>query len=106
MEFAALSHDYCIPQGLDVNDIIRLFVASNPHELLPRDMVYYAVKRLRAFLRNAVQIRSVCNTYKPAPATNSTRCHCVNVPSSGTFASQYLTQEDKRQTRPNAEVKL
>ena len=45
---------------------------------------------------------------KPAPATNNTHsgCHCVDVPSAGTFAVQYLIREGERQTRPDAEVKL
>ena len=43
MEFAALSHDHYIPQGMNVNDIIRLYIARNPHELLSRDMIYRLV---------------------------------------------------------------
>ncbi len=43
-------------------------------EEVPREVqVYYAVKRPRTFLRNAVHTRIVCNTYKPAPATDDTR---------------------------------
>ncbi len=43
MEFAALSNNKCIPQGLHVNDIMRLFIARGSHELKSTDMIHKLV---------------------------------------------------------------
>jgi len=43
MEFAALSNNKYIPQGLHVNDIMRLFIARGSHELKSTDMLHRLV---------------------------------------------------------------
>jgi len=43
MEFAALSNNKYIPQGLHVNDIMRLFIARGSHELKSTDMIHRLV---------------------------------------------------------------
>ena len=43
MEFAILSNNRFVPEGLTVNDLMRLFVARNPDELKSADMIYRTV---------------------------------------------------------------
>ena len=43
MEFAILSNNRFVPEGLTVNDLMRLFVARNPNELKSADMIYRTV---------------------------------------------------------------